>query len=317
MRVLFRADATLSSGAGHVMRCWALAEEMAQLGARVAWHGRIEVPWVHGALGGMRWSVQTPYGSPADQARQVEADLVVVDSYTLDDAYREELVARGIPVVVITDESVPYVGSATLWVNPGAPLDLSLPEGVPSLTGPDYVLIRRAVRELRLAREEGLRSGDIEGLTLMLGGTDFGRLASTIHRLEISHPRVGAVFAGPGSRSAEGTITWIEGGEELLRKAALAHLVVSAAGVSSWELAHIGVPMALVQVARNQAGNYRWMTQQGWAWPLGNMNRESPQSLGAQVRCALDALEGGMLEGRTRIDGLGARRVAQAAVSLL
>lgn len=299
------------------MRCWALAEEMRALGAKVVWHGRIDVPWVRRALDQVPWSIHEVHGSPSEQARKVAADIVVVDSYTLDVQYREDLMQRGIPVVAITDDSVLDVGAATLWVNPGAPIDSSLPEGIPSLNGPDYVLIRRKVRKFRRTREEGLKTGNVQGLTFILGGTDFGGLASEVRAFEVPQSRLGSVFAGPGSQTIGGDIKWIEGGDELLKKAALSRLVVAGAGVTSWELAHIGVPMALVQVANNQAGNYRWMTQRGWAWPLDYFGHDGSTSLLDQVQRALSALEDGSIDGRSRIDGLGAQRVAKEAVSLL
>ena len=299
------------------MRCWALAEEMSALGANITWLGRIEVPWVRRALNGAPWSLHEPQGSPAEQARQVAADLAVVDSYALDNAYRENLMNRGIPVVAIVDDFLQDSGSASLYVNPGAQVDLRLPKGVASLNGPDYVLIRRTVREMRAVREQALRSGSIHGLTIMLGGTDFGGLASELQRLEKALIGLGAVFAGPGLRTSGVGIKWIEGGPKLLERAALSSLVVSAAGVSSWELAHIGVPMALFQVVGNQAGNYQWMTQQDWAWPLGHLERGCSQALLDQVWLALDALGSGRIEGSSRIDGLGAQRVASKALDLL
>ena len=322
MRVVFRADATRSSGTGHIMRCWALAEEMCALGAMVAWQGDIEVPWVRRALDEMSWSVYPPHGSPAEQARRVAADLVVVDSYTLDNAYRDELMDLGTAVVAIIDDSVSTPGSASLWVNPGAQVELPLPEGSPYLNGPDYALIRRNVRQLRLDRQdalrsEGLRSGGIHGLTVMLGGTDFAGIGALLRTSAMPRLRDGMVFAGPGSWESGGGITWIEGGADLLVRAALSRLVVSAAGVSSWELAHIGVPMALIQVADNQSGNYEWMTQQGWAWPLGPLGREGTETLADQLSDVLDALDRGDFDGRSRIDGLGAQRVAARALELI
>lgn len=317
MRVVIRADATATSGAGHVMRCWALAEEIWALGATVTWLGRIDVPWVRRALDEMPWPLQEPHGSSVEQSERVAADLVIVDSYEVDNAYREGLLNRGIPVVAITDHYSPHMGSASLYVNPGAYIDHAFPKGVASLNGPEYALIRRGVRELREVRERKLRSDDVHGLTFILGGTDFGGLASEVRRLQRLRLRMGAVFAGPSPQATGGSINWIEGGQQLLQRAAQSRLVVSAAGVSSWELAHIGVPLALIQVTENQSGNYQWMTQQGWAWPLGQLEHGWSQSLEDQVKHAVGALESGRLEGSSRIDGLGARRVAMKALSLL
>ncbi len=290
MRVVFRADATPSIGTGHVMRCWALAEDFASRGWEVAWQGDIEVPWLVDALASVGWPMSGPGSN--------EADLVVVDSYTLPREYRQDLLDLGIPVVSIVDDYHQELGPGALWVNPGAPM--AAPSSVRFLNGPDYVLIRSEIRALRALR---VSVGPPEGVTVLLGGTDFAGLGALVERLELPAP----VHAGPGIGSGNG-VTWLPGGSELLRRAACSQLVVSAAGVSSWEMLHIGVPLALMLAADNQRGNYEWMTSHGWAAPLGG---------GEHLQDRVSAILARGSEGRQRIDGLGAQRVAEAVLRLL
>jgi spore coat polysaccharide biosynthesis predicted glycosyltransferase SpsG len=289
MRVIFRADATPSIGTGHVMRCWAIAEELASRGWQVEWQGAIEVPWLFATLATAGWPVSHP-GS-------IEADLVVVDSYSLDPAYRQDLLDRRIPVVAIVDHYHDELGPGTVWVNPGPPMALGADPRF--LDGPEYVLIRSEIRNLRALRES---LSHAEGVTFLLGGTDFAGLGSLINRLELPGP----VFAGPGSGSSS-AVTWLPGSPELLRRAASSQLVVSAAGVSSWEMLHVGVPLALVQVTENQRGNYEWMTSQRWALGLGS---------GEALTEGLTGLLSGQLAGVQRIDGLGAARVVEAILRI-
>lgn len=56
------------------------------------------------------------------------------------------------------------------------------------------------------------------------------------------------------------------------------------------------------------------MTEQGWAWPLGEA---LSQSLSKLLLDAIDGLDSVRLEGSSRIDGLGARHVAHKDVGLL
>lgn len=319
MRVLFRADATREIGAGHVMRCWALAEELAARGASVSWQGTIDVPWVRAALDGHGWNVVAPLGSSMDQALGLDADAVIVDSYTLDEAYRQTLLNTGTPVVAIVDDSYTTAGPASLWVNPGAPSSLQVDDAASFLNGPDYVLIRRAVRDLRRLRQEADSSQSRgAGITFLLGGTDFAGLAPLIDSMSGLSERVGGVFAGPGLQQADSRVEWLSGGPGLLRRACQSRLVVSAAGVSSWEMAHIGVPLALLQVTDNQAGNYAWMTTMGWARPLGRIEPWLRQPAEFE-RALMDALTASDAEARTglsRIDGLGASRVVDAVLTL-
>lgn len=275
------------------MRCWALAEELASRGAKVRWQGTLAVPWLQAAFKEVQWRFEAP-----QPPNQMEAELVVVDSYTLPHAYRQSLVDRGLAVLPVVDDYHRELGPGTLWVNPGAPAKLAT--GTYFLNGPDYVLIRQEIRELRRLRQEVGASDDI---TFMLGGTDFAKLGGAVDSLDLPWP----VFAGPGSGSSP-KITWMDGGNRLLRRAATSRVVVSAAGVSSWEMLHIGVPLVLIQAAENQRGNYEWMTSQGWALGLGH-KLEDIQELAEAL--SIEATS------ESRIDGLGAQRVVDVALTLL
>jgi len=290
MRVVFRADATPSVGAGHVMRCWALAEEFAARGWDIAWQGTFEVPWLVEALADVGWPVSAP--------GPMQADLVVVDSYTLAPAYRQGLLDQGIPVVAIVDAHHQELGPGTLWVNPGPPM--AMPSSARFLNGPAYVLFRSEIRSLRALRTS-VAPGD--GVSFLLGGTDFAGLGALVDRLELPGP----VYAGPGTGRGGG-VTWLPGGPELLRRAACSRLVVSAAGVSSWEMLHVGVPLALVLAADNQRGNYEWMTSQGWAMGLG-----SGEGLEQRLRQVI----GSELAGKEQVDGLGVQRVVETILEHL
>jgi spore coat polysaccharide biosynthesis predicted glycosyltransferase SpsG len=288
MRVVFRADATPSIGTGHVTRCWALAEEFAARGWEIAWQGALEVPWLAATLARAGWTVTAP--------GVVAADLVVVDSYTLSPAYRQGLLQRGIPVVAIVDAHHQELGPGSLWVNPGPPM--AAPSLAHFLNGPAYVLIRSEIRALRALRDS---LGRPEGVTFLLGGTDSGGLSALVDRVNLHGP----VYAGPGVRSG-GTVTWMPGGHQLLECAARSRLVVSAAGVSSWEMLHLGVPLALVLAAENQRENYEWITSQGWAVGLG---------FGERMAGPLSKLLGGDPSAEQRIDGLGAIRIADTILA--
>jgi RimJ/RimL family protein N-acetyltransferase len=96
-------------------------------------------------------------------------------------------------------------------------------------------------------------------------------------------------------------------------------LVVSAAGISALEFAHLGVPMALVCVADNQIVGYREMVGCQAAIPLG---RPPFANLGTRLAEALRAVHDPpslarlASHGRRLVDGLGAWRVVSAWESL-
>lgn len=311
MKVVIRADASRSLGVGHAMRCWALAEEFSLRGASVTWCGTFDVPWLRSALDARGWPVESAKGHGRNAAREIDADWVVIDSYVLDEHFRLALMGRGIGVLVIVDDSHADFGPASLWVNPGAPLELPCGSQGTSLDGPDYVLIRRKIRELGQERRARIEhAGPEDRITVLLGGTDsagLGRALTQLRDIPVEWP---ALIAGPGAGPCNEAVTWLSGGEGLMKAAAISRLVVTTAGLSSWELAHIGVPMGIVQVADNQAGNYRFMTSNGWAWPMGQVShfQDTPAFIEQVGRAWHAALEGA-LTGVSTVDGLGAARV--------
>ena len=296
------------------MRCWALAEELEGRGIEVEWHSSIDVPWVQRALARQGWPVREPVGPPRGQAALTTAEAVVVDSYDLDLSYRTALLNRGIKVVAIVDDFHSVGGPASLWVNPGVKTGLEVADESAFLNGPEFVLIRREIRDLCLLREEFIRSGGTpDGVTVLLGGNDAGGLAGALAGLSEALGGAVDVVMGPGKPDRRKAGLWLRSGPELLKRAALSQLVISAAGVSSWEMLHIGVPLALVEATPNQAGNYRWMCEAGVVWPLGSFaDSNFAQGLGARVKRIQEAVTRGAPHREPLIDGLGALRVAEA-----
>lgn len=318
MKVVIRADAVPMSGSGHVMRCWALAEEFSQRGAEVEWHSRIDVPWVRTALVRQGWPVIAEEARGGLESAGIDADLAVVDSYDASHEYRRSLLDRGIPVVAIIDDFHETPGPASLWVNPGRERPIEALPRTRYLNGPRYLLIREEIRELRALRASLIKSGrGIDGVTFVLGGTDAAGIAD-MASMVASHVGIdGGVFVGPAT--ASGTLPNILGaGPDLLKRAACSRLVVSTAGVASWEMLHVGVPVALIQAVENQRGNYQEMTARKWALPMGSASTLSDSvDLANRLMKQLVALSQGNSLQRAPIDGLGSARVVDAALAML
>ncbi len=269
----------MSGGAGHVMRCWALAEEFTSREHNVSWLGKVDIPWLAAALAREGWQVISPNGEEQSQVQQLidmSTDIVVVDSYWISNRFYEEAMSAGITVVTVTDDARDHLMPGNILVNPGVTLGLTpCDPAAQFLDGPDYIFIRQEIRKFRKQRLESLERKNLDiirrplRITVMLGGTDAAGLAPTLARqlaelAPTAELTVGPATptSGPGqaeksSGSSEADVTWLPAGPDLLRAAAASDLVISAAGVSSWELLYLGVPLALVQVVENQTGNYQ------------------------------------------------------------
>lgn len=321
MHVHFSVSATASIGVGHVLRCWALAEEFGARGAEISFGGRMEVPWVAERIRGLSWALDPHSWNPNSHSGQVRPDLIVVDSYEDTSEYRQILLDCAVAVVAIVDDFHTSPGPGSMWVNPGAPSRLEFSRSRHVLDGPDYVLIRQEVRDLRTARTAHLRAGgSFSGLTFLLGGTDFAGMGQTINQLRPAPALPESIWAGPGQLRDQRWVRWLPAGTDLLERMTMSELVVSPAGVSSWEIAHIGVPCALILATENQSGNYTWMTRSGWANGLGRAEdivAQGPAALSLALADVLARLQEAPEPGPSRIDGLGAQRVVEAAISLL
>jgi len=318
VRITIRADATPHLGTGHVMRCLALAEELRAAGAVITWRGQIYVPWIVTKLRTSNWAIEEAHPDAMVDADDTVADVVVVDSYAMDWEYRERLQARGIGVVVIADDFHTSLGPGDLWVNPGNEVDRDGTSATTYLNGPAYILLRSEIRGLRTLRESVFtRANTKPKLTVLLGGTDAAGLGSLIDPIFRRFGQEFHIIAGPKLSSINSVATWLPAGPELLREAALSDLVVSPAGVSSWELVHIGVPVALVLGTENQRGNYNWLTRNGLAFGMGSAEElQDDGVLAERLELAFAKAEKPPHTTALTVDGQGTRRVSDAILQM-
>ncbi|WP_200476717.1 PseG/SpsG family protein [Azospirillum brasilense] len=195
MRVLFRADAGASIGAGHVMRCLAVAEAVQELGGD-ALFAAASLPSALEerlrAAGMAVHRIDAAPGSAADLAATlaiaVEAGTtaIVLDGYGFSDGWRAGLAETGLPILAFDDAGTGEPIHAGLIVNaaPDAGL-LPYRKGNPGarlLLGPAYAPLRREVREAAAAAKPPLE--ERRGLLVTFGGSDpLGLTAPVIERL--------------------------------------------------------------------------------------------------------------------------------------
>ena len=201
MRVVFRTDASMQIGTGHLMRCLALAAELREQAAECLFvcrehaghllaHVRssgfeayalpkpaatasYESDLAHASWLGVDWSID------AQQTREVLADMrfdwLVVDHYSLD--HRWESVLRfSCKRIMVIDDLADRRHDCDLLLDQNYYLDLNqryqdlLPDKCLSLLGPSFVLFRR---EFYLAKH-GLRvrDGIVRHILVFFGGND-------------------------------------------------------------------------------------------------------------------------------------------------
>ncbi len=277
--LLIRADASAAIGAGHVMRCLALAQAWQDCGGRVVFASAEAPESLRKRLveeGFETVGSASPAGSAADAAetigfaRQHRARWVVVDGYHFGGDYQLQIKDAGLKLLVLDDTGHcdHYWADAVLNPNPGAA------EGAFSsrepctrlLLGTSYVLLRREFRNF--SRRQREVPPVARKVLVTMGGSDppnaTARVLEALAEVGVAGLEVAVVVGGA---SAHG-VSLAEQAAGLPFPVRLHHnprdlpglmdwadAAVTAGGTTCWELAYLGVPMLPLALAENQEAN--------------------------------------------------------------
>jgi spore coat polysaccharide biosynthesis predicted glycosyltransferase SpsG len=329
MRVIFRADAGVEQGTGHVMRCLTLAEELMVRGHQaILVTGGLATAWLKQAVvvSGVEVHSCELDAIPEAQIAALQPDWVVVDSYRIPMGAISALNAR-VPVLAIVDgDDRGIQASLYLDQNLGAE-KLSRSHSDRFLSGATFALVRRAVLAERRADPATLNHPP--RLLSFMGGTDPTGASLGIARALACRPEHFALtILAPVAQHAElhATLADLQGVSVLAPTPHLpellgdADVVISAAGTSAWDVCALGIPSLLIAVVENQRASLREAVQRELALGIDAANDRhelelksghlAAKLLGDPVlrtalsRACLDAFDGG-----------GARRVVDAMVS--
>ena len=279
---VFVCSASARSGAGHLVRCAALAETLRGAGWRTLLLTRAETQDFIGMTGDVFDQMQLTtvdtegIAWAAEIASGVAQAVVVVDDYDLPAEF-ESTLARNMPVVAFGD--LPgRVHAARLLVDPtpgrrAVDYVAFVPADCSVLTGPRHAILRLPFHKARAVRgADDPRRG--AGLLVNLGGSDpLGLIPKTVSTLRAVLPER-SVTVVCGRRAADAldlpsdrrvrVLTNVNGASmaRLMDEAALA---VGAAGSSSWERCVCALPSVTTSIADNQDDIARGLKRAGAA----------------------------------------------------
>ncbi|UJR80420.1 N-Acetylneuraminate cytidylyltransferase [Sandaracinus amylolyticus] len=328
--LVVRADAGPRIGVGHVLRSLALAHAWQERGGRAVFltsspprlverltREHVEVIGARGTGDGddLRETLRA--------LRDIAPRAVVVDGYHMGSRYADELARAGHRTLVIDDDgSREAIASDVLNQNLHGDEALYPRANGAVLAGARFAMLRREF--LSSSRPDRTHPERASRVLVTFGGADPSRLTTrAIELLRGISPDleitalVGA--ANPDAASLSARSTTERGVDTLIDppdvpvRLARADLAIAASGSTTWELAYLGTPMALVSTAPNQEPVLRSAARLGIAHALG-----SADDFGAaDVREALVHLVGSRTartelarRGQELIDGEGAARVA-------
>lgn len=322
--LLFRVDADAAIGAGHALRCLALAQ---------AWPGETHFlmadpdPAIAARLGGEGVHVHSLDAPPsgADDAeetialaRTLRADWLVLDGYHLGAVFQESVKSAGLRLLAIDDYGHAHRYAADLVLNQNIEAterfyDSRSPR-TRLLLGPAYFLLRREfVDAAPVPKRQGAAA---TAITLALGGGPGGAVASRIlgvlarlGRTDIDVRVIGDVEprATPFACRFEKRVP------DMPTRLAATDLLVTAGGVTAYEAAFLGVPTALLITAENQRGTAEAFGQRGMAVNLGWHEAACDATIGKALTRLLSGRQ--RVDPRGVVDGCGCERVLQAMES--
>lgn len=332
MQVVFRTDAGLSTGSGHLMRCLALAQALQARHVQVSFICADRPGFNSALISDMGLALNIIPALPAAEdaghssliVQKIRPDWLVVDHYGLGIEWERSLRACVPRLMAIEDlanrpHHAELLLDQNLRADAGRAYDNLLAESCTRLLGPGYALLRPQFSATRVRCK--VRSRIPPRLLVFMGGGDEHNVTLGVLKLlkesslqlavdtvvGLSHPAREEI-AGFCNEQGWGYHCQIADMASLMAQCDLA---IGAGGVSSWERCALGLPALLVTLADNQAENAVMLQHAGAAISLGWWN----QLDSGKIREVIGALDAERLAAMSQaafalVDGMGAERVA-------
>ena len=271
MRFVFRADASMSIGSGHVMRSSAIAEEAIARGIPSIFVGKIsDLTWVSERIRGLGFMQVLENSSEfiPDKNR----DILIIDSYKIltDDVFVQ--LRNWSKVVSIFDELTPDY-SCDLRIHPGLTKAWPKPFSGRTLSGPKFVPLRKSIKNSTKHTPEGTLEVLIVG-----GGSDaYGFVPAVVKELtKLTQDFHATIFTNSFSgMDLDKRFSLSEVGLNLDHIANAVDLVFTTASTTSLEFLARGSAVAIGCAVDNQELYYKELSDGDYAAPIGEfLNNE-------------------------------------------
>jgi UDP-2,4-diacetamido-2,4,6-trideoxy-beta-L-altropyranose hydrolase len=333
-RALFRCDASPSIGAGHVTRCLAIAEALAETGWRVRFSASRGTAAMVPAIAAENFSVHELTGNVEEEPAELRADcldgvdLFIVDHYQRDIRF-EEACRSFARRILVMDDATGRRHDCDFLVDAAASDRSVYTGGIPTrarlLLGPPYALMRRA---FVARRREALRRRDgrpVEKILVSFGAADPWNVTPVVLDAIANFTDGISITVALSSRAPhlDEVRSKLHGRIQIVLDADMAELMaeadlaIGAPGASSYERAVLGLPSIIVMLADDQRSVARKLTEAGAAIDAGRFDAALPARLGAITQSLIgDAgARGRMAEAATNlVDSRGRQRLLCALV---
>jgi UDP-2,4-diacetamido-2,4,6-trideoxy-beta-L-altropyranose hydrolase len=336
LKVIFRTDASPIVGYGHLIRCRVLANALRDLGVACVMVGPQPSDRTDADAHLFdEWLEQSEWSAAGDDACKLAAlankhgcDVAVLDDYRVDVDYQKVMLDAGLKWLQFDSfASQKMLANWVLSASAAASYDRYEPLRERSetlfLLGPKYALLRSEFIEWKPRHRfsENVQKillafggGDDRGATLfcLTALTHVWESIEAVILLRSSSPHLVAIHNWV-SQNKRLKINIRVDEQEIARRMSEADLALIAGGMTTFEVASMGLPALILQIADNQALNARAWDVFGAAKFMGNLEEMHGDDLRQSVQLLLGDSERRLsmsLAGKNLVDCLGSKRVA-------
>ena len=271
MRLIIRADASVSVGTGHVMRSSTIAAEFLQLGHTVFYAGTID-PMSLILERFQEVGLTYPPIKPADFQPDHKNDILLIDSYTLNPSDPFIAKENWFKVVSIHDSVTPNY-DVDLVIRPSLSSQPNPRDRIRTLSGAQFILLRNSVNKT-YPRDPN----DSTPLRVLVagGGSDPSGFCNEVIKVlrELPFNFIANVFSDnidlaprPDSRIKTHKVSLLL--DEFAKDCDLALTLASSLSI---ELIAQEIPIGVACAFENQRGGFIEMVSSGFAAPIGELD---------------------------------------------
>ena len=281
MRYILRADASLSIGAGHVMRSSAIAEELISRGENVIFVGQItDLPWVEERIETLGFSII--HEKSSEFLSNPKTDLLILDSYhvSVDDPFL--LQVNWLHIIVIVDDLTPDY-RCSLRIHPGLESSWNSQSNTPVLSGPNYIPLRASLSDHRKIPSKLSHTLKI---AVVAGGSDPYHLVKELAKIlhTFIEPFEAYLFTNSTiDTPLDARFHFVAIGNQLDDYIKDVDLVLTTSSTSSLEFLARGLCVGVVCVVDNQQQYYKSLGEFAVAAQLGFRSLENEWELDKEL----------------------------------
>lgn len=319
MRAAFRADSSSEIGIGHVMRCLNLAEQgdificrelRGNIGQIIIEKGH-EIIW-------LETGAEEEGQSTAEIVKRYKCDIVIIDSYTIDNNVVSYLSKNKVITAMFDDLGEREIAAdIVINHNPFANADMyrGLTKGV-ILAGAQFTLIGKHLFNKRGVWKPKAKAGKI---LITLGGSDPENIGDKTAQQFINTNYNVTYITGVGNKNKEiikqkystiENIRVIEQTNDLGELMINHDFTICAGGTTLWEAVYLGIDFGVIEIADNQKKSVDFVKDKNLGLSMGKAEGLNYEAIIGMIEKYMNTDRNVISEKRKNvIDGMGKERL--------